>query len=80
MVSEREAFGEKALGEVISRVVAGMAARHRRQVEPVGVEPEPFVDLVEEHQRADVGGTMLPSLWARSRWLRCAFSAGAIMP
>ncbi len=39
-----------------------MGARHRGEVEPAQVEPESFVDLVEEPERADARGDELVEL------------------
>ena len=42
------------MGEVVSRVVSRMGARHGSEVEPAQVEPEPFIDFVEEVERVDL--------------------------
>ena len=64
----REALGEIAMGEVVSRVITRMRARHGGEVEPAQVKPEPFIDLVEEVERADAGRNELRwSFWASTR-------------
>ena len=76
----REALREIAVGEVESRIITRMGARHGGEVDAGQVEPESLIDLVEEVERADLRRDEPMELRARSAMSSAVrFSAGAIM-
>ena len=80
IVSDGMALGEIAVGEVVSRVVTRMGARHGGEVDAAQVEPEPLVDLVEEIERSDRRRNESMKLSRQRAMASHSFSAGAMTP